>query len=267
VRQHPPDLEVNVMQKNVIACLGKGGAGKTAVSTMLGMSMIRQGLKPLFIDADPVGGIQKTLGVEDISSIADARNELVRIAKETGRGDGPGECREDMEFIIMQVLREFPSFGFIAIGQNHTAGCFCSINTLLRKTLSSVIDSYDAIIIDAEAGIEQVYRQVVERIGYAVLVTDISKRGVDTCASLKRAMSELDAMKGCAYGALFNKTEQVPAHHREFLSGEGIPVIGSVPLDPDVADFDSRGESLLSLPAGNSALRAVSDVLEGIRFQ
>jgi CO dehydrogenase maturation factor len=252
------------MERRIIACLGKGGAGKTALSTMIGMSLIAEGKRPLFIDADPVGGIQKTLDVGEVTTIADARYELVRIAREASRSGDPGDRREDIDFVIMQVLREFPSFGFIAIGQNHTEGCFCTINNLLRKTLSSVIDSYDAVIIDAEAGLEQVYRQVVDQIQFAVLVTDISKRGVDTCVSLKKAMSEISAMKGCDYGVLFNKTESVPVYHEAFLGGEGIPIMGSVPLNSSVAEFDSRGDTLLALPEDNQALQSVRSAVKRI---
>lgn len=252
------------MKPHVIASLGKGGAGKTAISTMLGRYMIEKGLRPLFIDADPVSGLQKTLGIGKVTTIAEARRELVKIAQSANREDDLGERREDIEFIIMQVLREEKDFGFMAIGQNNATGCFCSINTLLRRTLSSIINEYDVVIIDAEAGIEQVYRQVVENINHAILVTDISKRGVDACVALQQAMLAVEAMKNCSYGTVFNKTSEAPAIHREYLALNGINISGCIPMDNVVADFDSRGESLFNIPTNSVAFSSLKKIADSI---
>jgi CO dehydrogenase nickel-insertion accessory protein CooC1 len=51
------------MKPFVCAFLGKGGTGKTALSTLAGRSFIGRGEYPLFVDADPVFGLQKTLAL------------------------------------------------------------------------------------------------------------------------------------------------------------------------------------------------------------
>lgn len=257
------------MNNRVFAFLGKGGTGKTALSTLFGIYLINNGKRPLFIDADPAGGIQKTLGLENVPSIASARQELIALAKKASRINENNASdfkmtKEDLDYIIMNTVIDQKDFGFIAIGQNMEPGCFCSINNLLKSTLHAILPLYDVIIIDAEAGLEQVYRQVVEEIHVALMVSDVSKRGIDTCVSLKHAIEKIEGMKTCSYGAVINKTKNVPELHTDFLHSEGINVLGTVDLNAELADFDMRGESLLNIKKDNAIFREIESFAKKI---
>ncbi len=102
---------------------------------------------------------------------------------------------------------------------------------------------------------------LVEAVHYAFLITDSSKRGVDTCVELKKAMERIDSMKNCGYEVIINKSETVPEKHMKYLKEERIEVLGAVPLDAMIAEADSEGVSLLSLPP-SPAYNAVAGILD-----
>lgn len=249
------------MKYRILTCLGKGGTGKTVISTLMGKYFLKRKNTPLFVDADPVSGLQKTLGITEAKTIAQAKKELIDIAQNASNREKMERAAEQIDYIIMNVLQEYPQYGFIAIGQTYSTGCFCAVNSLLRKTLSSVIRSYEPVIIDAEAGIEQVNRLVVEDVHYAFLITDLSKRGVDTCIDLKKAIRRIDSMKNCRFGVIINKSNIVPEKHGKRLEAEQIEMLGAVPSDSAISEADYEGTSLLDLP-GCSAYNAVKSILD-----
>lgn len=250
------------MKPTIIACLGKGGTGKTVVSTLIGREYIRRGCTPLFVDADPVLGLQKTLGLDKVKSLAQARDELIDYGRRRGLANHE-ESAEALEYMVMNVLWEERDFGFIAMGQSRERGCFCPVNNLLRKALHHQISQFNPVIIDAEAGVEQVNRLVVDEINEAYLITDTSRRGVDTCLTIHETISRMEAMAGCTAQVIFNRTDRIPPAHEELLRSRGLPVAGVLPADAQVAEADIQGTSLLSLSADTPAQRALADLIHG----
>lgn len=250
------------MTPTIISCLGKGGVGKTATSTLIGKYYIENGFYPLFVDADPVLGLQKTLGIETAKSIAEARSELIQFAKSKNM-DNYEETEEAIEFIVMNVLQQHEKYGFISMGQNTNPGCFCAVNNLLRSTLKSEISKYNPIIIDAEAGVEQVNRMVVENINYALLITDISKRGVDTCLTIKDTIDRIKSMSNCKTGVVFNKTDHIPELHSNYLKEMGLKAIGKIPSDNELIECDMKGDSLIDISNDNLAYKSIENIIKG----
>ncbi len=251
------------MKYRIFTCLGKGGTGKTAISTLIGRYFIERNIRPLFIDADPVSGLQKTLSVGEVKTIANAKSELAELARSVSENTNVEQASHELDYIIMNVLREYDKFGFIAIGQTYSTGCFCAINNLLRDTISRITTSYPVVIIDAEAGIEQVNRLVVEKVDYALLVTDMSRRGIDTCLEIKKAVGRIESMKKCSYGAIINKCSEVNETQLEILASAGISLLGCVPLDPLLEEADIKGKSLLTAD-GLLAYDSITNILDGL---
>ena len=122
--------------------------------------------------------------------------------------------------------------------------------------------SFDVVLIDGEAGLEQINRQVIEKIDTLILVTDTSFRGLQTVRHIKKMVDEglVPACKNL--GVVFNRAQSDVTTLKEFAEQENIKVIGSVPYDKQVEEFDLAGRSLLELPADNKALIAVRDCLK-----
>ena len=52
-------------------------------------------------------------------------------------------------------------------------------SSYLKEVISMLANDFDYVVIDGEAGIEQISRRVMEQVSHLVLVTDQSAKGVN----------------------------------------------------------------------------------------
>ena len=116
-----------------IAVSGKGGTGKTTVSSLLIRSFIDLGEKPvLAVDADPNANLHEALGVRVRETLGSMREEAF------SRLIPPGMNRHDyVRFRFRQALVEAQGFDLVADGP--TGG-----QRLLLFCQRSVIRMYDS---------------------------------------------------------------------------------------------------------------------------
>jgi CO dehydrogenase maturation factor len=67
------------------------------------------------------------------------------------------------------------------MGHNEEKGCFCPANKLLKNAIDSLIPAFRGVLIDAEAGIEQINRDVTGRVNRVIAVVDASQRCLERC--------------------------------------------------------------------------------------
>src|SRR5690606_31263402 len=111
--------------------------------------------KILAIDADPAVGLATSLGITVRKTVDDIRKDLIgRIQK----GDAPGN-RQTLELIdyeLFDALEERDGYALLAIGRPEDEGCFCKVNSLLKDIIRDLAGKFDIVLIDGEAGIEQI---------------------------------------------------------------------------------------------------------------
>ena len=183
------------MNTITIAMLGKGGVGKTMLSAVFGKIFSDMGKRILLVDADPVQGLTTALDIKDIKTIGQARVEIIQKARMVNSEEEKERIADIIDYLLMESLYETPDFSLITMGQTDRLGCFCPINSLLRNTIQSIGSQYDIIIIDAEAGIEQVNRQVVETVDYPVIVSDNTMRGMNTAFMIADMIERIPVME------------------------------------------------------------------------
>ena len=239
----------------IIALSGKGGVGKTSISAAIVKLLVEAypDKKILAIDADPAVGLSTALGIDVKMTIDDIRKEIVETV-EDGQTRAAIELLGDARYKIFDALVETDGFAFIAVGRPESAGCYCKINTYLKEVISILSNEFDYVVIDGEAGIEQIIRRVLEKVSHLLLITDASKKGTQVISTIKSVADELVMYK--KIGAIVNRIPDesvIP-----YIDTNGIPVLSYIPTDSNLAIYDIEGKNITKLPDD-------SNVVEGAR--
>jgi CO dehydrogenase maturation factor len=245
----------------VIAYLGKGGSGKSILSSLTGKLSIESNKKTLLIDADPAMGLTTALEIEKIKTIGEAREEIIKQAKIVSKKEEKERLTEIIDYLLMEALYETESFSLLALGQTNTLGCYCPLNSLLRSTIETIASNFDTVIIDAEAGIEQVNRQVVESVHYPIIITDNSLRGVRTSIMVDETIKRIPNKSVKKTSVIFNRVEEPDSRLLKKIQEANIKFIGTVPKDKTIAERDIEGLSALHMPQNAISINSLREIL------
>jgi CO dehydrogenase maturation factor len=255
---------MNSNSPKILAVAGKGGVGKTSVAATM-VRLLTEAYpdkRILAIDADPAVGLSTALGIEPTTTIDDIRKEVIATA-EDGDSRAAIELLGDARYRIFDALVETDGFSFIAIGRPEAAGCYCKINSYLKEVIGILADNFDYVVIDGEAGIEQINRRVMEKVTHLFLITDSSKKGTQVISTIKKVADELVMYEKA--GAIANRLPStdgiVPDSIREMLDTGDIPVLSYIPSDASLAEFDLKGENVFYLPADAVIVQGTKEAL------
>ncbi len=241
----------------VLAVCGKGGVGKTALSACLVRLLIADpARRVLAVDADPAMGLADALGMAVVRTVDTIRTDFIEEIK-AGDAGTPEEIRMRLDYAILSALAERNNLALLAVGRPETEGCYCQVNDFLKAMIASLADHFDTVVIDGEAGIEQVSRRVMERINDLVLVSDASARGLRVAATIGEVAAA--ALPPHRTHLVVNRIGE-SADLGELSIPDVLGVTGRVGEDPQLMRCDMRGESLLDSPAF-PALAAVETFL------
>lgn len=247
----------------IIAVAGKGGVGKTSISAAIVKLLVQKypDKKILAIDADPAVGLSTALGIDVKMTIDDIRKEIVETV-EDGQTKAAIELLGDARYKIFDALVETDGFAFIAVGRPESAGCYCKINSYLKEVISLISNDFDYVVIDGEAGIEQINRRVMEKVTHLLLVSDASKKGTQVISTIKSVADELVMYE--KIGVIINRLPDesvIP-----YINTNGIPVLAYIQNDSNLAVFDIEGKNITTLPDDSNIVKGVKEALEKIEI-
>ena len=158
-----------------IAITGKGGTGKTTIAALLVANLVRRGKRPvLAVDADPNSCLDLALGVKAANTVGRLRED----ARDLAAANPALSKRELLEMKISESLVEGDDFDLIAMGRPEGPGCYCYANNVLRDVLAEISGSYPYVVLDNEAGLENLSRRIVTRVDLLLVVGDTSRTGL-----------------------------------------------------------------------------------------
>ncbi len=161
----------------VIAISGKGGTGKTTLAAALIHGLASGGDGPvLAIDADHNASLGLMLGLEVESTISDIRDQTREAAQTVT--EIPKERLLDQW--LNEVIVETDGYDLIAMGRPEGPGCYCYVNSLLRRYLSLLKKNYAFVVIDNAAGMEHLSRLTSDDVETLLLVSEPTYIGLTT---------------------------------------------------------------------------------------
>ena len=237
----------------IIAVAGKGGVGKTSISATIVKILVEKfpDKKILAIDADPAVGLSTALGIDVKTTIDDIRKEIVETV-EDGQTKTAIELLGDARYKIFDAIVETDGFAFIAVGRPESAGCYCKINL--------ISGDFDYVVIDGEAGIEQINRRVMEKVTHLLLVSDASKKGTQVINTIKDVADKLVMYD--EIGAIINRIPDESVI--KLIDTNGIEVLSYIPVDSNLAVYDIEGKNITKLPDDSNIVKGTTEALEKI---
>ena len=248
----------------VIAMAGKGGVGKTTLCGLLIQYLCETGRKPvLAVDADANSNLNEVLGVEAGETLGDIREELERVGTDILPG---GMAKGDyMEMRMNDALTEEDDFDLLVMGRTQGKGCYCFVNGLLQTQMQKLETSYPYIVVDNEAGLEHISRGILPSMDITLLVSDCSRRGVQAAGRIAQLIRDLN-LKTERVGLIVNRAPEGVLNEgiREEIEKQGLELLGVVPHDDKVYQYDCDGRPTVTLPKDSPVRVAMGEILKNL---
>ncbi|MFX1274610.1 MAG: AAA family ATPase [Promethearchaeota archaeon] len=230
----------------IIAIVGKGGVGKTIITSLLARSISDfSNYKMLLIDADPTHPhLSNMVNLHPNKSLEEIRLNAVKNAAES-KIDAQS-LAENIDFNVYEGLAESKKFCLFSIGQPEGPGCFCPSNLLLRKVIESISKDFDLILIDCEAGLEQINRMVINSIDILLIVTDLSMRSIETADSIRKSAKKFTNYT--ELGVIINKVKGNIEILLKKLKELDLAVWLEIPEVEKIIEYDLEGKPIIELP-------------------
>ena len=252
-----------------IAVAGKGGTGKTSLTGLLIDTLLKENKKPiLVVDADANANINEVLGIEVEATIGQIREEANMTEK---RGDSfPGGMTKAqfLQWKLNSIIEEGNGYDLLVMGRSEGEGCYCFVNGILREQVQKISGQYNYVVTDNEAGMEHLSRKTSKHTDTLLLVSDCSKRSIQAVARIRDLAKELNLSVGKVY-LIVNKApngilnDGVKAEIEKY----NLNLIGVVPLDELIYEYDSNGIPLVKLPAESKSRKAIEEIVARLELK
>ena len=249
---------------HVIAVAGKGGVGKTTLCGLLIQQLCQEKKGPILaVDADANSNLNEVLGVEVEATLGDIREEIARAEMAKENPIPAGMTKADYaEFKFNSALIEDDDFDMLVMGRTQGKGCYCFVNGLLETQLRKLEKHYPYMVVDNEAGMEHISRGVLPSMETAILVSDCSRRGVQAAGRIAQLIRECD-LKPQTMGLIVNRAPGGVLNEgtKEEIEKQGLTLLGIVPQDEQVCEYDCDGKPTVSLPEDSPVKKAMREIV------
>jgi CO dehydrogenase maturation factor len=232
-----------------IAITGKGGVGKTTLSSVLARLYAREGRTVLAVDVDPDANLGLALGfteaeLEEIVPIAKMEELIAERTGTTQENYGKlFKINPKVDDIPDRFAREKNGVKFLIMGTVETggSGCVCPENVMVKQLISHLVIRRDEVVImDMEAGLEHLGRGTASMVDRFIVVIEPGARSIQTYHKVKSLAKDLGVKR---VNVVANKLRS--AEDEEFIR-ERIPqedFLGAIRYRDEIIQADRNGVS------------------------
>ncbi len=239
-----------------IAITGKGGVGKTTLTSLLAYAYAERGFTVLAIDADPSPCLGGALGfpeelIRGLTPIAEME-ELIyeRTGAQPGTIGGYFKLNPRVDDIPDRFSAVHRGIRLLELGavKMGGSGCICPEFTILRTLVTHILlRRNEVVLLDMYAGVEHLGRATADAVDALLIVVEPTARSLGTAEQIKALAGDLRLTRLYLVGSKVQSDED-----RAFIRDHspGLPVLGFLPIDPGVRQADRTGTAGVRRRAG-----------------
>ncbi len=242
-----------------IAVAGKGGCGKTSITSLVIRYLKNHGKTPILaVDADANENLGESLGLK-VTQTVGAMLDKFQVEK---INIPPGMNRETyIQYKLNEIIVESNGVDLITMGRTEGPGCYCYPNNILKQFIENLATGYPYIVMDNEAGMEHLSRKTTEDVDTLLLVSNHTVKGVRALARIKELVSEIKLVVRQQLVII----NMVPGHPDPLVTRElellGLKADAIITQDEELYRYDLEQKPLLTLPDSSAAVRAVDGLM------
>jgi CO dehydrogenase maturation factor len=246
-----------------LAITGKGGVGKTTVSSILVWIYANEGREVIAIDANPDANLAIALGfsaeeIQHITPIAELKDFIEERtgAKSASYGtffkanprvdDIPDRFAVQKNGIRLLVMGTVKKGG---------GGCLCPEGAIIRSLLSNlVLGRSEVVIMDMDAGVENLGRGTAKGVDAFVIIVEPGQRSFQTARAIDNLSRDMGVNKCYIVGSKCHSDKD-----KKFIikSLPEFEMLGFVNFHNEIAEADRLGENVFEM-----APQAVSEIIQ-----
>ena len=232
--------------RTILICSGKGGVGKTTTTANLGIALARQGVRTVVLDAD--------FGLRNLDLLLGLENRIVYTAQEVLAES----CR--LEQALVKHKQE-PNLALLPAGNPRMLEWLTPKD--MRAITALLEPSFDYILIDCPAGIEDGFKNASAAAREALVVTTPEVAAV---RDADRVIGLLNSQGVTPIQLVLNRVRPKMMSNQEMLSADDVtdilalPLLGLVFEDEQVIVSTNRGEPLTLTGSNSPAAKAFKNI-------
>lgn len=218
------------MSEVIVVTSGKGGVGKTTTAANMGTGLAGMDRKVVLVDTD--------IGLRNLDVVLGLENRIVYNLVDVIEGN----CR-----LKQALIRDKRYQNLFLLPSAQTRDKTSVSPEQMRKLCEDLKQSFDYIILDSPAGIEQGFKNAIAGADRAVVVTTPE---VSAIRDADRIIGLLEAEGVEQIHLIINRLRMDMIRRGDMMSIEdvvdilSVPLIGTIPDEEDVVIATNQGESI-----------------------